>query len=973
MWTDECSLNFESRIQCFACRKCTNFPGRRLSAMRERRFYDTDPHLLDTDDDDDVDGDDNSSSSSELGECNWKVLTGVFIIQFVVTGVLASYGVLVLKLVETRVVSLRVALWTPLIYVMTWCFSDALFKRASNRLEREASRLLACCGILMVAGGVIVSSLLQRSHLQFMGCGILGGVGTSLVLTQTENFLYSHYPRHRHSAPISHLVPYLGSSVAQFAMPLLLLGFLSLYGTHEAPLLQAGLVLHGLVGAVILHPPTQKTPPISRYHSRPRAFTFVNDDSNSYFRDSYTGRNSLVSSSYGHNWRNPTSCNSHPKLNNCNDKYPMVFEIGQRCNKNGVEILPEILEEAEESSSSCCTDIHKDVHAESNDLKFTDKLLHSGARSMDGCLDTDEVNTKLIDSFSKSKRWSIGTVEGIKPVCVENGLTEYRPALGSSDSDVADEENKSYENIFENSKIDKMDITGRFNLFPVNAKILTTRSLVEVGPNYERIGLSDFDLLLSKSTEIRNFPVVTDIQSMARKVKSLNSVVPEFSEMKLTNQRSPLQEDISLSNVNTVHILSSNELNRNGNNVHVHVSNTKQPHDIKLTPKQWSTGTFEQMLSAKSTSFSLDAHQGQMLDRYRRWHSEELGAIDQSIDNIDSCHKIKSDVSFTIEVPEDPIRTYANATKTDEKCYEVHEVTLSLPGSREAEHPLWSAKLISSETVDFYSTSDNHQGSYLLRECSRCPSSLSQLMYRLVFSCSCHFRHCYIFHRQYSQNCQNPFFWDISEYVKIPYIFSSLLLRFTLRLCPMGFAVLSPLLAKKLIAGCTNGEAVFSVSISGFVWVCLIFATSLCSKMSAGKHKYLFAAGNMVAAYGLYLLSKAESHEKMALSCGIFGVGLGATMVTGNTTMYNALGSWNFAKVDEILDFFSGILVLVAGSAMNLFVKDQEGLTSCFTLLAIVYLVTGISWLLRPILNRLHCHYHINRIWSRDGRHTTSG
>jgi hypothetical protein len=113
------------------------------------------------------------------------------------------------------------------------------------------------------------------------------GVGTSLVLTQTEIVLYSHYPRHRHRAAISHLVPYLGNSVAQFAMPLLLLGFLSVYGTREAPLLHAGLVLQGLVGAVILRPPTQRTPSISRYNSRPRALTFVNDDSSGDFRERY--------------------------------------------------------------------------------------------------------------------------------------------------------------------------------------------------------------------------------------------------------------------------------------------------------------------------------------------------------------------------------------------------------------------------------------------------------------------------------------------------------------------------------------------------------------------------------------------------------------------------------------------------------------------------------------------------------------
>ena len=116
---------------------------------------------------------------------------------------------------------------------------------------------------------------------------LVPGVGTSLVLTQTENVLYSYYPRNSHSIVISHLVPYLGTSLAQFVMPLLSLGFLSLYGTHEAPLLQAGLVLQGLVGAGILHPPTKKPTPISRYHSRPRTITFVNDESNSYFRDRY--------------------------------------------------------------------------------------------------------------------------------------------------------------------------------------------------------------------------------------------------------------------------------------------------------------------------------------------------------------------------------------------------------------------------------------------------------------------------------------------------------------------------------------------------------------------------------------------------------------------------------------------------------------------------------------------------------------
>jgi hypothetical protein len=43
--------------------------------MRQRRNSDTDDQLLD-----EKDGD-NSSSSSEPGNCNWKVLTGIFIVQ----------------------------------------------------------------------------------------------------------------------------------------------------------------------------------------------------------------------------------------------------------------------------------------------------------------------------------------------------------------------------------------------------------------------------------------------------------------------------------------------------------------------------------------------------------------------------------------------------------------------------------------------------------------------------------------------------------------------------------------------------------------------------------------------------------------------------------------------------------------------------------------------------------------------------
>lgn len=60
-------------------------------------------------------------------------------------------------------------------------------------------------------------------------------------------------------------------------------------------------------------------------------------------------------------------------------------------------------------------------------------------------------------------------------------------------------------------------------------------------------------------------------------------------------------------------------------------------------------------------------------------------------------------------------------------------------------------------------------------------------------------------------------------------------------------------------------------------------------------------------------------HDSLTMSCGIFGLGLGTTMVTGKTVMCDALGTWNLAKVDVLLDFMTGVLILIIGSVMGTF------------------------------------------------------
>jgi hypothetical protein len=58
--------------------------------------------------------------------------------QLVVSGVLASYGVLLVSLVEETEVSLREALWTPITYIVSCCLAG----------KENVSALLATCFVL---------------------------------------------------------------------------------------------------------------------------------------------------------------------------------------------------------------------------------------------------------------------------------------------------------------------------------------------------------------------------------------------------------------------------------------------------------------------------------------------------------------------------------------------------------------------------------------------------------------------------------------------------------------------------------------------------------------------------------------------------------------------------------------------------------------------------------------------------------
>lgn len=478
-------------------------------------------------------------------------------------------------------------------------------------------------------------------------------------------------------------------------------------------------------------------------------------------------------------------------------------------------------------------------------------MLHYGARSVDSCLNTDKINVKLIDNCIDNKRWSIGTVEEMVPFCVENGLAKYK-SISDDDEDNDNnnrdneiEENKSFNKTLESSglQLDRQFIRGTLNTLPVNSSLWTTSSL-----NVDNTDVSEFDSLQSNSIDIPNVLCAQKTDCVTRKVRSLENIVPVCGKINLINQSDAFKEVILLSNMSSVCIPPSDKLSKSENELTTYVHNMKKPHENKCVLKRSSAGSFEQM-STNGTSFSVDDQQGHSSDKYQKWQSTEERDSNRSIDHIGISENLQSNDSFTFQAPKDQRNT--NITKTVKQCNEVNQIGLSSLDSVESEHPLWTAKLISSETTAVDSASDSCQGSNSLRGWNQHHSSLSHVLRRLILSCSCHINHCQNSQR-YLRKHFISLYWNIPECIRIPYFFPTLLLRLTQRICPMGFAALSPLLAKRMIDGCTKEEAVFSVSISGFVWLCFLLVTPWCSKVPPSKHRYLFAAGNILSAYGLH-------------------------------------------------------------------------------------------------------------------------
>ncbi|EDW79687.1 uncharacterized protein Dwil_GK17886 [Drosophila willistoni] len=183
------------------------------------------------------------------GGYGWFIVFGAFSVQFWVAGLVKSYGVLYVEIMETFPSSTAtVASWIPAI-LSALCL--VLAPLSSALCQRFSCRSVVFVGGIFCAMGMILSyfatSLL---HLLFT-FGILTGIGGGLSTTPGIVIVSQYFDKHR---ALANGICVSGTAAGSFILPVLIKHLVEYCGFHGTILILGGCMLHVCVSATLYRP-----------------------------------------------------------------------------------------------------------------------------------------------------------------------------------------------------------------------------------------------------------------------------------------------------------------------------------------------------------------------------------------------------------------------------------------------------------------------------------------------------------------------------------------------------------------------------------------------------------------------------------------------------------------------------------------------------------------------------------------------
>ncbi|XP_071452906.1 uncharacterized protein [Hetaerina americana] len=210
--------------------------------------------------------------------------------------------------------------------------------------------------------------------------------------------------------------------------------------------------------------------------------------------------------------------------------------------------------------------------------------------------------------------------------------------------------------------------------------------------------------------------------------------------------------------------------------------------------------------------------------------------------------------------------------------------------------------------------------------------------------------------------------------------YPGLALSVSTRLAGVVFFTLVPLLARRM--GRSNNDATLLVSIAGFSSLLVSAASPWISYPTPRKKdgnlfeprcckKFVYSVGSLVSAVAFFLLSRAEWYDKLTMAAILFGVGSGATADTSASLLRVAsVGSTNVDGSRGLMCTLTAFLILGCTALLDAYTGASPGgyvagsqlpslpavasLSICFSILAIIQFLAGITWLIQPVLSRFY-------------------
>ncbi|XP_023938207.2 uncharacterized protein LOC112045999 [Bicyclus anynana] len=314
----------------------------------------------------------------------WPVLVSVIILNICLPSLILSYGVLWVYI--SSEVPLWLGLITPTIFLLTYGLTQCWFREAADSWGgANGYRFMASVGLVFVVIGLMVCAFVPVQY-QLLLYGVLGGLGSSLISAQVDAVLFETYDTR---LELVRGMCYTGQAIGQSLFPHILFILIEYYGYAFSYILLAGIMLQTLPVILFLKvDDPRRSAYFTRYKELSQTFLMYKNEI-----DQFYGTELQLHNLSKKCWKSPSDDNLHRLGDNDNGNNKIVETITpppspeeKRRNIFGVEILPEIPEETEESETDDESDCETNVNISKKRFSMAIKRLSVIGDNFDECI-----------------------------------------------------------------------------------------------------------------------------------------------------------------------------------------------------------------------------------------------------------------------------------------------------------------------------------------------------------------------------------------------------------------------------------------------------------------------------------------------------------------------------------------------------------------------------------------------------------